>query len=76
MEEPWQSKVNMERRVKEHLPEIHSTKAETKLEIDAPLASMQRRHNSSSLMRGGSVAGWEEPLTPLSSAWHHQELQG
>lgn len=28
-------KVYTERQVKEHLPEIHSTKAKTKLEIDA-----------------------------------------
>lgn len=46
----------MKRRVKEHLPEIHSTKSDTKLRIDTPLGSMQRRYNSSLLeemVRGG-----------------------
>ena len=76
LEELWQSKVYTKRWVKEHLLEIHSTKAKTKLKIDTPLASMQRRHKPSLLRGEGGAAGWEEPLTPLSSAWHRQELQG
>jgi len=46
MDEPWQLNVYTKKCVKEHLPEILSTKSKAKLKIDILLGSVWRRHNS------------------------------